>query len=243
MAFFFHRKDDNIYDIAHLYSFAGVLQPTIADLRDMHQSILMHADVHKNAKVNDISYGDEKDIILHCSVSTIDAKAVILANLEVLLGVSTVDASGKQMPSTQMRPIINEVLYPLLCDAERVEGSVELVIYDTKDKGLQLYRDADAMDVCFGGVISAKKEIDALKKITINGEEIDVSKSTNLRKALTDCTGVQTDAKKPDTSNWIGRQWNGLKDDFYNNFIKDDNKSNFTNVSRQKYSNTMRNSS
>ncbi len=185
------------------------------------QSSILYILENTEVKVNEISYGDEKDIILSCSVSTIDAKSVILGNLEALLGVSTVDENGKQMPSTQMRPIINSVLYPLLQNAERVTDTVELVIYDTKDKGLQLFRDAAALDVCFGGVISAKDEINALQKMTINGAEVDISKSTNLRKALTDCTSVQTDFQKPDTSNWLGRQWNGIKFDFRRNFIED----------------------
>ena len=185
------------------------------------QSSIVYILENSTVTVNDISYGDEKDIILSCSVSTIDAKSVILENLEVLLGVSTLDENGKQMPSTQMRPIINAVLYPLLANAERVTTSVELVIYDTKDKALQLYKSDEAMDICLGGVISAKNEINALQKMTINGEEIDISKSTNLRKALTDCVSVQTDYSKPDTSNWIGRQWNGIKFDFHRNFIED----------------------
>ncbi len=171
--------------------------------------------------VNELTYGDEKNIILSCSVSTIDAKSVILGNLETLLGVSSVDESGRAMASTQIRPIINEVLFPLLAGAEKVETTAELVIYDTKDKGLQLYKSEEAMDICFGGVISAKNEINSLSKITVNGEEIDLSKSTNLRRALTDCTAISIDPQKPDTSNWLGRQWNNIKNDFYDNFIED----------------------
>ncbi len=172
-------------------------------------------------KVDSISYGDEKDIILSCSVSTIDARSVILGNLEVLLGISTLDESGRQMASTQMRPIINEVLFPLLADAQKIETTASLVIYDTKDKGLQLYKSEEIMDICFGGVIGAKNELNSISKITINGEEIDLSKSTNLRRALIDCTAVSTDRQKPDTSNWLGRQWNNIKSDFYDNFIED----------------------
>ena len=186
------------------------------------QSSLKYILENSTVKVNDMTYGDEKDIILSCSVSTIDAKAVILENLEALLSVNTIDENGRQMASTQIKPIINEVLFPLLSSAEKIESSLEIVIYDTKDAGLAVYKSAEMLDACFGGVVSAKNELNEIQLITINGKEIDLSKSTNLRKALNECTSVTPDHKKPDTSNWLGRQWNNLKFDFHRNFIEDD---------------------
>lgn len=186
------------------------------------QSSLVYISDNTTVTVNNMKYGDEKDIILSCTVATIDAKKVILENLEALLSVSMTDENGRPLTSTQIKPLVNELLCPMLENAEKIESSIELVIYDTKDKGLCLYRSEDIMDVCFGGVISAKNEINSIQYITVNGAEIDLSKSTNLRKALTECTSVSTDYKQPDTSSWIGRQWNKIKFDFHRNFIEDD---------------------
>ena len=56
VAFGISRQDDHIHDITDGDRFGGVLDITAADLRDMHQTVLMDADIHERAEIRHIAY-------------------------------------------------------------------------------------------------------------------------------------------------------------------------------------------
>ena len=54
-----HREVSPQCSILYLYIESLVLDKLITDLGNMHQSILMHADIYKCAKVNHIAHGTQ----------------------------------------------------------------------------------------------------------------------------------------------------------------------------------------
>ena len=50
-----HTQDPDLYDIADLQDISRVLDIFFADLCDMHQTILMHADIDKGAEIHHVS--------------------------------------------------------------------------------------------------------------------------------------------------------------------------------------------
>ena len=168
--------------------------------------------------VNELEYGTSKNIIVHCSVKTIDIKNTIKNNISDLLNTPTVDANGIQMPSTKIKLAVDGTLLSLLENAAVIESQVDLEIYQT-DAGYVLYTSDATVDALYGGLASAVDEVIALNSVTINGEEIKAE--TNLKKGLTECVSITYDESKPDTSVPIIKKWNDIKKEFHRNFIED----------------------
>ena len=55
MALFIHIQNHDFYDIANLDQLAGMTQTTVADLRDVDQTVLVDADIHKDTEINDVA--------------------------------------------------------------------------------------------------------------------------------------------------------------------------------------------
>lgn len=171
--------------------------------------------------VQELDYGVSKDIRAACEVTTIDAGAVIRENTDELLNVDTIDpATGIEMTSTKLKLKIDGKLLALLESAKPVTSEVTITLYETKD-GFVVYTPDEVVDACFGGVVSAAKEVTALKSITVDGGEVTVN--TNLKKGLTECVKLNYSAKQPDVSVPLVKWFNNLKYDFYRNFIQNDN--------------------
>ena len=167
---------------------------------------------------NELDYGLSKNIIVKCSVKTIDVENTVRDNVTSLLNVSTVDENGRQMPSTKIKIEIGKLLLPLLENAERIEREIELEIFQT-ETGYVLYTSDEAIDSIYGGLAAITDEVNAIEKLEIEGEEIKVE--TNLKRGLTECIKGVYENSKPDTAISIVRKWNEFKYDFYRNFIKD----------------------
>ena len=56
MAFLIHTQHNNLDNISNLNRLTRMLQAAAGDFGDVHQAILMNADVHKNTKVNHVTY-------------------------------------------------------------------------------------------------------------------------------------------------------------------------------------------
>ncbi len=171
--------------------------------------------------VKELEYGVSKDIRAACEVTTIDAGTVIRAHTDELLNVDTIDpATGIEMTSTKLKLKIDGKLLALLESAEPVMREITITLYETKD-GFVVYTPDEVVDACFGGVVSAAKEVTALKSITVDGAAVTVN--TNLKKGLTECVKLNYSAKQPDVSVPLVKWFNNLKYDFYRNFIQNDN--------------------
>lgn len=58
---FIYFEDGNLDDVADGDNFAGMLDKTLADLRDVNEAVLMNADVDEHAEVDHVPYGAGED--------------------------------------------------------------------------------------------------------------------------------------------------------------------------------------
>lgn len=171
--------------------------------------------------VNSLSYGVSKDVRADCTVTTIDAGAVLLAHVDELLNMNTIDPlTGMEMTSTKIKLKLDGALKALLETATPVTREVEIALYETTD-GFVVYTSDAVVDACYGGVVTASKKIEAMTAITVDGESVAIS--TNLKRGLTECVKLTYNARQPDVSVPIIKTFNNLKYDFYRNFIQNDN--------------------
>ena len=181
--------------------------------------------VAENTKVtvNEIEYGYEKNIILKCTYDTVDIFTPVKENVNELLNVDLIDpVTKKTKNATAILLEIKPRLLALMENSERLSGEVEIVLYETKDKGLTLYLDDAMVDKVLGGIISAKNFVNSTKEITVDGETIDISNRSSLRSGCIDCFKLKNySSEKPDTSSVILGAYNNFKTQLYRNFIED----------------------
>lgn len=171
--------------------------------------------------VNSLDHGVAKDVRAVCTVTTIDAGSVLLAHVDELLNMDTIDPlTGMEMTSTKIKLKLDGTLKSLLEEATPVTSEVEITLYETGD-GFVVYTSDAVVNACFGGVVTASKDITAMTSITVDGESVAIS--TNLKKGLTECVKLNYNAKQPDVSVPLIKAFNNLKYDFYRNFIQNDN--------------------
>lgn len=176
-----------------------------------------------NLTVNEIEYGFKKNIILKCSYETINVANVIDKNVNDLLNIDLTDpVTGKPKNATKIQIEIESKLLALLEKAEKLSGELELELFETQDKGLQMYLSDETVNTIFGGILTARDKVDSTKEITVNGEKVDISNRNSLRSGCKACFAlVNYDSSIPDTSSFIQRTWNNFKDEFYRNFIEE----------------------
>lgn len=199
-----------------------LIERTFSDMLGTHaQSSMQYLLEHTSVTVDGIDYGSEKDIHLSCTVRTLNVSDILLKHKETLLNVDSKDpATGMDIVSTKLKGKINEVLYPLMETAQETETSCEIVVYDTKE-GLEVYTTDEVVDACFGGMITARKEIQQLEHITTEDGEITLH--SNIKKGLLECVSLNYSTRKPDAASGLVKQWNNFQYDFRRNFIKDNN--------------------
>lgn len=173
-------------------------------------------------KVNSLSYGNEKNVILDCTVSTVDAYSVIAPNYEDFMGTSDTKMGGTFPKSStdfliEFEGKLNK--YMEIAPAVTYECSIEL--YDTEN-GFVVYAKDEVIDAVYGGFAKMNNEVSAMKTYTDSeGNEKEI-KSKNINKGFLECIALRYEKGKPDTATGIVKLWNGLKKDFDNNFIKHD---------------------
>ena len=172
-------------------------------------------------KVNELDYGSKKDIILKCSYETIDAKSALKDQVNDLLCTPT-EENGKTLNATTIQTKVEPKILEYLEDAEKTDGEIEIYIYETSDKGLQVFLDDAVVDEIFGGLLSLNDEIKNTNTIILNGEEVDITSKNSLRTGVLQSLSLKNyDNDVPDTSSKIQRMWNDFADEFNRNFIED----------------------
>lgn len=171
--------------------------------------------------VNSLSFGDEKDIILDCTVDTIDAYSVISPEYNRFLSSDVKKTNGTMFKSAlDFKLEFEDEITQLLQTAPQKSIKISIVLYDTKT-GITVYASDEAVNTVFGGIIDIKNEISELKTYTVSGQEKKIE-SGNVGKGFVECIDANFSAQKPDTSNRLGRIINKLKKDFNQNFIEYD---------------------
>lgn len=174
--------------------------------------------------VQDVEYGYEKDIILSCQFETIDAKSVLLDQLDGLMlkayeyALSKSKASGSDIDLRCIRKPMLEMLE----GAQPISGSVTLYIYETAN-GMTLYLNDEAVDTCTGGIITINNAIHGINKLEYQGETVDISKNGSLRTGVAGPLALTNySSAKPFTGGKLIEAWRDFSADFHKNFIEGD---------------------
>ncbi len=164
------------------------------------------------AKINSISYGDEKDIICNVTFYSPKVKDVAVDYFKEISAEFAENPEMKRKTSTQIKHMLSGELMTRFEASEVVSTEGTIVIYETKE-GYKVYTSDEVVDLYFGGIVSAKKEID----------EISDKKAITFKKGFLECIKAEYSDEKPETAGPIIKAWNKFKNDFYRNFIKDAN--------------------
>lgn len=181
---------------------------------------------NNNISVKEISYGDEKNVILSCTISTLDTYGTVSQKYDEFLSADVKKKNGTMFKSSlDFKLEFEEKLLRYLTEAEPIEKKAELVLYETEE-GFKIYTDKKALNAVFGGISDIDKEVsekDTVKKLLPDGsyEETKIE-STNVAKGLVECLNTRSSTSKPETDKGIVKVWNGIKKDFETNFLKYD---------------------
>ncbi len=173
--------------------------------------------------VNDMTYGLEKDIILECTVNTLDAYSAIAPHYNEFLRSDVKKMGGAMFKSAlDFKMEFEEKLADLVSEAETVETECTIVFYEV-DSVPTLYAANEVVDTVYGGVVKVRDEISEKKTYTVEGSDVEREIETNnVNKGFNQCLEMRYNSDKPDTSSPIIRAWNDLKADFHKNFIEHD---------------------
>ena len=175
-----------------------------------------------NVQVNSIKKGNEKDLIVECTVSAPDVYGAVSPRYDEFLRTD-----AKKKNSTMFKSALDfklefqEKLINTISSLKTEEKTCTIRIFDTKN-GFVVYAEDAVINTVYGGILSLENEISDIStyKDASGGEH--KIQSSNVKKGLINCFELRYDAEKPDTSTFIGRWWNGIKKDFHNNFISHD---------------------
>ncbi len=187
---------------------------------------LKHIAEQNEIKVNSVSYGDEKDIVLDCEVNTVDAYSAISPDYDKFMSSDVKKKNSTMFKSAlDFKMEFENELISLLNLAEEKTCNISLYLYDT-DMGIKLYASDEAVNAVYGGIVDLQKEVESKTTYQITDESGEIVEknieSGNVKKGFIECLEVRRDAEKPDTSGKLGRTWNKIKDDFHQNFILHD---------------------
>ncbi len=175
-------------------------------------------------EVTDVSYGDEKDVLLSCRVTTVDVYGAVKEHVNEFLSSDAKDDKGMYKSVLKFKQEFETGLAELLAAAESIETEVTVEYYDI-DGALTLYATDDVVDALYGGAVRLADEVLAMDSYTVeeNGELVTHTLETgNVAKGLASCFELRYSTDKPDVSVPLVRAWNSLKADFRKNFIEHD---------------------
>lgn len=175
--------------------------------------------------VNGVSYGDEKDIILDCTVHTVDVHGAVSSHYDTFLSADERKAGTAMYKSKlNFKMEFDPKLLELIDGAAEKTTDCRMYLYDTHN-GLVLYASDEAVNAAFGGVCDIKADVmpmtSAVRTNPDGSTETKEFESDNIKLGFLDCLQVTQNAR-PDTSSVLGRFWNNLKDDFNQNFLEAD---------------------
>lgn len=183
---------------------------------------------NSSVTVNDIKYGNEKNIILDCSYTTIDiASAVEEGKQDIMNSAYQKYAEGKQagtmQNATKIRQSMAEELTSLVNSAKPKNGKITLTLYEVKKGEFVLHLSDEAVDTCLGGILSVGNTIDTMTSVKYEGKVVDITNNNSIRTGIKDSFKlVNYETKKPEVGNFIVKWCSDFADDFHRNFIEKD---------------------
>ena len=175
--------------------------------------------------VNDISYGLEKNVILDCSYTALDAKGALSDKIDQIMEnvygyYLKNEEKGRKTNATKISIFVKADIVAALENAAPTNGEIQLHIYETAE-GLKLHLSEDMVNTVTGGLVDITKAIKATTTVQYNGETVDITKKNTLRTGIIDCITLNNYAsEKPVTGNKFVAAWEDFKDEFYRNFLE-----------------------
>ncbi len=169
--------------------------------------------------VDSLSYGNEKNAILECTVSTIDVYSAVAPFYDEFLGAEAKDELGMYKSRTVFKKEFSEKLVGIINSAEPVTYTCTIQIFDTKD-GWKVYAEPEVVETVYGNCGKIEKDIAGKTTYTDkNGAQQEIG-STNVTKGFVESFGIRYNGQKPETGNWLIGTYNSLKYDFDRIFIQ-----------------------
>lgn len=170
--------------------------------------------------VDSIAYGNEKNITLSCSYTTLDTKGALLPEIPAI-ATKAYDYT-KNKPTASGGDIgikcTKEPIQTAIEKAQPVSGKVILTIYEHPD-GLKLYLDDAVVDQVTGGIVTVCKNIDAVKSVESNGVSESIENNNTLRSGIKYPIELNHYLPEKPATGWLLQAIQDFKTDFYNNFI------------------------
>ncbi len=174
--------------------------------------------------VKDITYGNEKNIILDCEYKTLDVKSVYEESSAKLFST----AYGLYLEDPKANAVnykhkVTPYFLELLGEAQILQGEIEITVYATGKDELSVYLSDETVNTCLGGILDVRRSIKETTVIITESGETDISRINTLRNGIGDVVGLNNySSQKPDTGTPIEKLWNDFSDEFYRNFIEGD---------------------
>ena len=175
--------------------------------------------------VKSVEIGDEKNLILDCEYNTLDIGSVIKTHKADLLSAVCKkyfenEKTGISTNATRISIDIASQLNLYIEDAKPISGSVTLQLYEIEENQFSLFLEDSAVDKCTGGLITIVDEINSVNSVTVDGENVDITKKNTLKTGIKQCLALKNyDNKKPDVGGPFSKWWNDFADEFKRNFI------------------------
>lgn len=197
----------------------NIIESSLEEMANTNSLKLINEKSEVVAK--EISYGEEKDILVKCDVKTPDVHAALENDYDEYLSSdvkkpnSTMFKSALDFKMEFEKKIENAIL-----NAPQKSEEITIVLYDTND-AVKMYASDDTCNAVYGGVVDVINDIKDKTTYVLNGEEKEIL-SGNVNKGFIQCIELRRDANKPDTSSKLGKMYNSIKKDFTQNFIAHD---------------------
>ncbi len=179
-------------------------------------------------KVNSVKHGEEKNVILDCTYSTVDIAAAIEENKQLIINTAYSKYiegknAGEMQNATKIRQAITEELLAVCETAKPTSGNITLTLYEVKKGEFVLHYSDTAVDTCLGGILSVGKTVDTLNSVKYEGKVVDITNNNSLRTAIKDSFKlINYDTQKPEVGNFIVKWCSKFAYDFNRNFIEKD---------------------
>ena len=181
-------------------------------------------------KVNEVEKGASREFILKCTYETKDIGSVIEENSDELFYAVYAyyldrESSGTKTSGTNVRmKVASPMIKEAYSEAEIIKGDIDIHVYQLNDGTMQLYLSNEVVNTCYGGVLDALKLISDTTEIIYNDEIVDITNLNTLRTGISDCFALKNyDPSLPNTGTALMRWWDDIEDEFYRNFIQNDN--------------------
>ena len=191
--------------------------------------ISKHVVANTKTEVLSVEDGEAREFVVKVRYETLNVAAMYEANKEAIFSkawvyAEGVKANGQKVNATLLQiEVQNFILEQLETGDWKTSGEVEVYFYDVRAEKPVMYISDEALNSLLGGYVSVKDDIKGTTDIVVDGESISIEKDNTFRNGINQCFGlVNYDAAKPDTSSPLQQKWNGVKADFYKNFIEQD---------------------